>query len=89
METIWLKSHKEYENNNLDWLLNQLEKKSEKNTKEYFSAYELWTNNEVLATMTRNKNIEKQSINFIANLMKKTLEKSKNPKSKIILEKLA
>ena len=89
METIWLKSHKEAEKNNLNWLLQQLEKKSEKKTKEYLSAYEIWPNNEVLATMTRNKNIEKQSINYIANLMKKTLEKSKNPKSKIILEKLA
>jgi hypothetical protein len=38
--------------------------------------------------MTRTKEIEKDSLNFISSLMKKTLENSKNSKSKIILEKL-
>jgi hypothetical protein len=39
--------------------------------------------------MTRTKEIEEKSLNYISNLMKKTLENSKNSKSKIILEKLA
>ena len=88
MSTIWLKSHLESKEKNLDWLLKDLENKSQRNTKEYLSAYDIWVNNEVYMTMTRNEKIEKGSIDFITSLMKKTLENSENPKAKIILEKL-
>jgi len=88
MSTIWLKSHLESKEKTLDWLLRDLENKSQKNTKDYLSAYDIWANNEVLAAMTRTKEIEEKSLNYISSLMKKTLENSKNSKSKIILEKL-
>jgi len=87
MKTIWLKSHIEAKEKSLDNLLMWLENKSQKNTQEKLAFYDIWPDNKVFAAMTRTPEIERESLRFISDLMKKTLEKT-NPKAKIILEKL-
>ncbi len=92
MKTIWLKNNLENKQENLENLLIWLNKKSKKNLDNYISAYEIWKNkeiNKIYTTLTRTAEIEKDSIKKINNFFIESLEKSSNPKSKIILDKLS
>jgi len=92
MKTIWLKNNIENTQWNLDNLLISLDKKSRKKLNNYISAYELWKDkeiNKVYTTLTRTLEIEQNSMKKINSFFIESLEKSSNPKSKIILNKLS